>query len=129
MRALGDPDALVLHQIHPIKLAADVGASVVSLWLFWRGRTKAGFAVHYLVPVAASAIVLATQDVSKLRCTARGRYVLEHMPPGAQAIRAAGDTLMVRGARRHQAKLIVGGAIGVVAGWAHGLLPRRREAS
>jgi hypothetical protein len=93
------------------------------MWLLWRGRTATGFAVHYLVPLAASAVVL-SQDLSPLRETARGRYVLANMPPPAQAVRALGDTLMVRGARRHQRKLIALGAVVVAAGWSRGLLSR-----
>src|SRR6266851_1379280 len=124
VKALEDPDALLLHQVHPIKLVADAGAAAASLWLLWRGRTKTGFAVHYLVPLAASAFVL-TRDLSYLRATSRGQYVLDHMPPPAQAVRALGDTLIVRGARKHQPRWIAAGALGVAAGWAHGLLPRR----
>jgi hypothetical protein len=123
VKALEDPDALLLHQVHPVKLAADAAAGAASFWLLWRGRTKTGFAVHYLIPLAASAFVL-TRDLSYLRATSRGRYVLEHMPPPAQGVRALGDTLMVRGARKHQARWLVAGAIGVAAGWAYGLLPR-----
>ncbi|HKN38378.1 MAG TPA: hypothetical protein VJ456_04610 [Acidimicrobiia bacterium] len=124
MKALEDPDALVLHQVHPAKLAADASASVASMWLLWRGRTATGFAVHYLVPLVASAVVL-HRDLSPLRETARGRYVLANMPPPAQAVRALGDTLMVRGARRHQRKLIALGALVIAAGWSRGLLSRR----
>jgi hypothetical protein len=123
IKALEDPDALLLHQVHPVKLAADAGAAAVSLWLLWRGRTKSGIAVHYLIPLVASAFVL-TRDVSYLRGTGRGRYVLEHMPPPAQGVRALGDTLMVRGARKRQTRWIVAGALGVAAGWAYGLVPR-----
>jgi hypothetical protein len=122
VKALEDPDAILLHQVHPVKLAADAGAAALSFWLLWKGRTRTGFAVHYLVPLAASAFVL-TRDVSYLRATSRGRYVLDHMPPPAQGIRALGDTVMVRGARKHQARWMVAGAFGVAAGWAHGLLP------
>jgi hypothetical protein len=125
VKALEDPDALLLHQVHPVKLAADAGAAAASLWLLWKGRTKSGFAVHYLVPLAASAFVL-TRDISYLRETGRGRYVLDNMPPPAQGIRALGDTLMVRGARKHQARWMVAGAIGIAAGWAYGLVPRSK---
>src|SRR5438445_3316164 len=124
VKALEDPDALVLHQVHPAKLAADASASLASMWLLWRGRTATGFAVHYLIPLIASAVVL-HRDVSPLRDTARGRYVLTHMPPPAQAVRALGDTLMVRGAPRHQRRLIALDALVVPAGWSGRLVPRR----
>jgi hypothetical protein len=124
MKGLEDPDALVLHQAHPAKLVVDAAAAATSLWLLWRGRTKLGFAVHYLVPLATSAVVL-TGDVSRLRATGPGRYVLS-IPQGGHAVRAAGDTLMVRGARRHQPKVLAAGAVGVAAGWCGGLLSRAR---
>lgn len=124
MKGLEDPDALVLHQAHPVKLAVDAAAAGTSLWLLWRGRTKLGFAVHYLVPLATSAVVLATTDVSRLRDSVPGRYLLS-LPQGGNALRAAGDTLMVRGARRHQPGALAAGGAAVLAGWSSGLLRRR----
>lgn len=124
MKGLEDPDALVLHQAHPAKLAVDAGAGALSLWLLWRGRTLTGFAVHYLVPMAASLVVL-RGDVSRLRSTAVGKAALA-MPQAGHALRAAGDTLMVTGARKHKAKLMVLGGLGIVAGLASGFLAPRR---
>ncbi|MGH2719722.1 MAG: hypothetical protein ACRDJU_14260 [Actinomycetota bacterium] len=127
LAGLTDPEALVLLNIHPAKLAVDAAASVTSLWLLWRGRTKLGFAVHYLVPAVTSALML-TRDVGRLRATPAGRYVLS-IPRGGHAARAAGDTLMVRGARRHQPKLILAGALITAAGWSSGLFGRSRPAA
>lgn len=126
MKGLEDPDALVLHQAHPAKLAVDAGAGALSLWLLWRGRTLTGFAVHYLVPMAASLVVL-RGDVSRLRSTAAGKAALA-MPQAGHALRAAGDTLMVTGARKHKPKLMVLGGLGIVAGLASGFLGPRRAA-
>lgn len=123
MKALQDPDFLVLHQVHSAKLAADAGAGLASLWLLWRGHLVSGLLVHYVVPLASSALVL-RGDVSHLRHTARGRYVLTRLPPSAQVIRAAGDTLMVRGARKHQPKVLLAGAAAIAGGWASGLVAR-----
>src|SRR2546430_6878745 len=77
VKALEDPDALVLHQVHPAKLAADASASLASMWLLWQGRTATGFAVHYLVPLVASAVVL-PRGLSPLPDTPPGRYVPAH---------------------------------------------------
>lgn len=123
VKALQDPDFLVLHQVHTAKLVADAGSSLASLWLLWRGHSVTGFAVHYLVPVATSALVL-RGDVSHLRHTARGRYVLTRLPHKTQAVRAIGDTLMVRGARKHRPRLIGAGAVVIGAGWASGFVRR-----
>jgi hypothetical protein len=123
--------ALLVHQVHPAKLAADIGASVGSLALLWRGHRRSAMAVHVAVPLLGSAVVLATADLPRLATTPAGRYVQRHMPPGAQALRLAGDALTVQGARWHRAGLIGAGLALVAAGWSHGLLPgvRRRPRS
>ncbi len=117
------PDEVLLHQIHPIKLAADISATAISTVLLWQGHNRAGMAVRYTLPAVGSAVALA-DDVSSLRDTRRGRYVLEHMPPAAQAIRLAGDGIMAFGARRRSVPILVLGATVVVVGWSHGLLSR-----
>lgn len=119
-----DREDLVLHQVHWAKLAADAGASVVSLTLIWRGRPTAGLVVHFLVPVAASLALLRT-DTSALWSTRRGRYVVNHMPSSAQAVRLLGDAVMTVGAWRRSARLVGIGAAVVVGGWSHGLIPAR----
>jgi hypothetical protein len=121
--ALTTRQRLLVHQVHPVKLGADISASVLSLVLIWRGHRRTGMAVHLALPVLGSALVLATADLSRLATTPAGRYVQQHMPPTAQAIRLAGDALTVRGAGRHLPGLIAAGLAVVVAGWCHGLLP------
>jgi hypothetical protein len=112
---------LVLHQVHLAKLAADGGASIVSLTLIWNGRRILGLIVHFLAPAIASAALLRA-DTTRLRSTRRGRYVLKHMPAGAQAVRLAGDAVMTIGAWRHDGLLIGAGTLTVIAGWSHGLI-------
>ncbi len=115
-----DPDAYLLHQVHPAKVAADVGASLVSTVLLWRGRRRAGLLVRYAAPALASVAVLRTADLAPLRETTRGRYVLAHMTPMAVALRMAGDTMMTIGASRRSTRLTALGALTIVAGWSRG---------
>ncbi|ORW43279.1 hypothetical protein AWB90_19340 [Mycobacterium paraense] len=121
-------DDLVLHQIHGMKLAADVTAEVVSLPLLWTGHRRLGLAVHFLIPVIGSAALLRA-DLTGLRATRRGNYVLRHMPPTAQAVRLAGDAVMTVGALRRDARAIAAGALIVIAGWSHGLIVRTPAAT
>jgi hypothetical protein len=124
-RSVVTREALLVSQVHPVKLAADIGASVISIALLWRGNRRAGMIVHYGLPVVGSAAVLAAADLDRLARTPAGRYVREHMPPSAQAVRLAGDALTVWGARRRSRPLIGLGLAVIVVGWCHGLLPRR----
>jgi hypothetical protein len=121
-------DKVAVHQVHPVKIGADVTASTVSNVLLWQGRTKVALAVRILVPVAGSVTVLALADLDTLAVTRQGQYVLHHMPPSAQAVRLAGDAVMALGARRHQLSLLTGGAAIIVAGWSHPRWPGRRQA-
>src|SRR5260370_38944727 len=97
-----DRDAILVHQVHPVKLAFDIAASLVSNALLWQHRLAAGLASRYLLPIAGSALVLSFADIDRLRNTKRGQYVLHHMPPASTALRLGGDTLMAVGPRRPQ---------------------------
>jgi hypothetical protein len=116
-----DRTAMLVHQVHPVKLAFDISASLVSNVLLWRHRLSGGLASRYLLPIVGSALVLGFADLDRLRTTSRARYVLEHMPPASTALRLGGDTVMAVGAWRRKPSWMVAGALLVVAGWSHGL--------
>jgi hypothetical protein len=117
-------EGALLHQVHPAKISVDVTASVISNVLLWRERPVTGIAVRYALPIAGSAAVLGLGDLEALARTRRGRYVLAHMPPAAQAARLAGDALMGLGAYRRNPSLFAVGAAVVLLGWSHGLWSR-----
>lgn len=113
-------NSVLVHQVHPVKLAFDISASVVSNFLLWQHRLGAGLVSRYLLPVVGSSLVLGFADVDRLRDTPRGRYVLEHMPPATTALRLGGDMLMAVGAWRRKPSWMLAGALLVGAGWSHG---------
>jgi hypothetical protein len=123
-------EAVLVHQVHPVKLGFDITASIVSSFLLWRHRLAWGVLTRYLLPPVGSALVLRYGDVAALEQTPRGRYVLEHMPPATTALRLGGDTVMAVGAWRRRPRWMLAGAVLVAAGWSHGLffepLPRDR---
>ncbi len=117
-----DREAIAVHQVHPAKLAADVSASVVSNALLWRHRLGPGLVVRFALPVLGSALVLRFADLDRLRKHPAGRYVVEHMPPAAVALRLAGDSVMAVGSWRRRPAWLVAGALMVAAGWSEGLV-------
>lgn len=110
--------------MHPAKLAADITAEVVSNTLLWRGRWASALALRFGPAVIASAVLM-RRDMSSLAGTARGRYVLAHMPPSAQALRAAGDVLTGWGSWRRSPPTVAAGLALIAAGWSFGLAGRR----
>lgn len=116
-----DADTILIHQVHPVKLAFDIGASIVSNILLWQHRLGLGMLARYVPPVVGSALVINLGDMDSLRRTGRARYVVEHMPPSTTAIRLAGDVVMGVGSWRRRPGWILAGALIVAAGWSHGL--------
>jgi hypothetical protein len=117
-------EGALIHQVHPAKIGADVTASIISNALLWNARPKTAMAVRCLLPVAGSAAVLGLANLDSLSRTRRGRYVLAHMPPSAQAVRLLGDAVMGIGAYRRNSALMVTGAAIVAIGWSHAMWPR-----
>lgn len=120
-----DAETILVHQVHPFKIAADVGAAIASNTLLWQHRLKPAILARYLPPVVGSLLVISLADLETLKRSRRGRYVLEHMPPEMAAIRIGGDFVMAIGSWRRRSSWIVAGALIVAAGWSHGLNPRR----
>lgn len=121
-----DRDAYLLHQVHSAKLAADVGAAMVSTWLMWqRRRPRTVLVLAHTVAALASATVL-RRDLSSLQISRRGRYVLIHMPPSAQALRYLGQVIAWYAAYHRRPAGIALGCVLVAAGWSHVLLSRIR---
>ncbi len=123
-----DADTILIHQVHPLKLATDVSASIVSNILLWQHRLGPALLARYLPPVVGSALVIRFGDMDGLRRSGRARYAVEHMPPATTAIRLAGDVVMGVGSWRRRPGWIAAGALIVAAGWSHGLFydPRPR---
>jgi hypothetical protein len=74
-------DRVLLHQVHPVKLAADISASLISNTLLWRHRPVAGIVTRYALPVVGSAVVLSFADVERLRGTLRAAMCLPTCRP------------------------------------------------
>jgi len=120
-----DNRAFLLHQVHPAKLATqatDLAAGVASSILLWQRKPVAGVLVGLVPPAVASALVL-RGDLEPLAQTARGRYVLAHMPPAAHAIRAAGGVFTAWGSWQRSVPTVMAGAVMTAAGWSFGLQP------
>ena len=114
------------HQIHPLKLATDIGCEPLSLYFFWRHDLVLGLATHFVPPIAASVVLILCGDFEAIKKSRAGAYLLRHMTRTMEAIRLVGDIVMVLGAWFHQPSLIVMGLVVIVIGWCSGWF---REAS
>jgi hypothetical protein len=118
-------DKVLYHQIHPAKLATDISASVVSLYLFWQHWLAWGLVVTFVPPVIASTLIMRFVDLMRYKESAAGRYLGKYMTQGAQAVRAIGAVIMAVAAWYRLVWVIVAGLVLILAAWLYGLANRR----
>lgn len=116
-------EKVLYHQIHPLKLAADIGCEPVSLYFFWHHDLVLGLTMHFAPPIAASLILIRFADFEAIKRSRAGAYLRRNMTRIVEGIRLAGDIVMVFGAWFHQPYLIILGLAGVVLAWCSGLDP------
>jgi hypothetical protein len=118
-------DKFLYHQIHPLKLGTDIVAAVISLFFFWQHQLAIALALHIVPPIIASFLVIRLADLEPQRRSAFGRYVKRMMTRAIEAIRLAGDVVMVVGAWYHSFALMLVGLLIVVGAWLSGLVGRK----
>jgi hypothetical protein len=114
-------EKVLYHQIHPAKLAADIGGSIVSTYLMWRGRFAWAMLGAFVPAVLASVSVIVYADLERKKHSPFGRYVHRYMDWRVSMWRSLGQVVVWVGAWNRVGKLIpIGWAI-VVGAWASGL--------
>ena len=113
-------EKVLYHQIHPAKLAADIGSSLVSTYLMWRHMFVAAVLTAVVPAAMASVLVIRFADLEKRKRSPFGRYVGRYMNRRVEAWRFFGQVLMWGGAWYRVGWLLPAGLGIVVAAWASG---------
>jgi hypothetical protein len=108
------------HQIHPLKLTADIGCEPVSLYLFWHHDLALGLATHFAPPLAASLILIRCADFEAIKRSRAGAYLRRNITKIGEGFRFAGDMVMVLGAWFHWPPLIIAGLVVILIAWSSG---------
>jgi len=120
-------ERLLYHQIHPVKVGTDVSAALIALVLCWRHRVLVALAASIIPPAVSSALLITYADLTPYRQSAAGRYLKRSMTGWVQALRFVGFGIMLLGSWKHARGVVAGGAVLIVIGWFHGLLPVGRR--
>ncbi|HMA37628.1 MAG TPA: hypothetical protein VKY74_24455 [Chloroflexia bacterium] len=115
-------EKVLYHQIHPLKLAADISAEVVSLYLFWHHKPLAGSIAALAPAVLASALITRLVDLEPYKHSPAGRYIRVYMTPPVVALRALGTVVTHTGAWQRRPALIPLGLLLVLLAWLRGIL-------
>jgi hypothetical protein len=114
-------EKVLYHQIHPAKLAADVGGSLASTYLMWRRRFVAAMLAAFVPAVVASVLVIRYADLEKRKHSPFGRYIGRYLDRRVEAWRFFGQVVVWVGAWYRVGKLVPIGVAIVVAAWASGV--------
>ena len=120
-------EKLLFHQVHPAKLATDVGAAIVSLYLLWQHQLVLGLLTHFIPPPIGSAAVIRFTDLETYKNSRLGAYLVRYMTPIAQAARLAGDLITVGAAWYQSFAGILFGLAVIAAAWSYGWVLGRWE--
>ena len=120
-------EKLLFHQVHPAKLATDIGAAIVSLYLLWQHQLVLGLLTHFIPPPIGSAAVIRFADLETYKNSRLGAYLVRYMTPIAQAARLAGDLITVGAAWYQSFAGILFGLAVIAAAWSYGWVLRLRE--
>jgi hypothetical protein len=120
-------EKILYHQVHPVKLAADIGAAVVSLYFFWQHDLIIGLLTHLIPPPIGSFAVIRFANLEGYKNSQLGAYLLRYMTPTAQATRLIGNIIMVFAAWFHSPTGIATGIAIVLAAWTYGLVLSSRR--
>ena len=112
------------HQIHPVKLATDIGSSLISLYFFWAHDLTSGLLVGIAPGVAVSFVIIQFVNLDRYRRSSLGRYVSRYMTREMQALRAVGQLVVWVGTWYHILLLIFAGFAMIALGWIRGRLLR-----
>ncbi len=117
-------EKLLYHQIHPLKLAADIGCEPVSLYFFWKHNLLLGFATHFIPPIVASVLLIRYANLEGRKNSTFGAYIQQHMTKTVEAARFGGDIVMVFGAWFRRGLWIAAGLAAIILGWFSGFAGR-----
>lgn len=113
------------HQIHPLKLGTDWSTGTFAFYLLWRRRLGPALVVTFLPAFVVSGALMRWGDLESRKQSAFGRYVKQYMTPAMQAVRLAGNGVMMLGAWQRRPALLVAGLLIILFGWLRGkLFPR-----
>jgi hypothetical protein len=115
------------HQIHPLKLATDIGVTPIFLFFLWHHRIAWALLVAFVPPVLVSAAMMIwPPNLERLKNSSLGRYCSKYMTPTIEAVRLLTLVPMAWGAWIHSLWPIALGLLVLLLAWCNGLiLPSR----
>jgi len=118
-------ERIVVHQVHPFKLATDWFTAVAAGWLFWNHEMVTALLVGFVPSIVVSLYMIMRVDLGRLADTPLGKYVASPRTRPSDGIRFLGLAIAWWGAWMNQVLPVGVGLAVILIGWGKGLLGRR----
>jgi hypothetical protein len=118
-------DRIILHQVHPAKLAVDWGTGLAAAFLLWDHLLPAALIIGLLPSILISLYLILRTDLSRYRDTPLGRYFLSPRTRPSDPVRLCGLVVMWTGAWFNNLLALVAGLLVILAAWGKGLRVRK----
>ncbi len=118
-------DKTLYHQIHPFKMATDVIAAFLAVYLLWLHLIIEGLFVAFVPSLVISLFMLKLMDFEKQKESKFGKYVKRFMSRGTDTVRSIGFLIMLVGGWFRFGWLIALGFLVIILTWLNGMLYKR----
>jgi hypothetical protein len=118
-------EKIFYHQIHLLKLAADIGCEPVSVYFLWGHNLVLGLTTHFIPPILSSLLLIRFADLEPYKNSKASAYLQRHRTRTVEAPQLTGDIVMGIGAWFHLPYLIAVGLGVVILAWCAGLARER----
>lgn len=115
-------ERLLYHQIHPVKLLADLIAAAIAVFLLWTHQIVPALLILFVPTTVISMIVMQRANLEPVKESRAGHYLKTYMSRAVEFTRSAGLAVIVIGAWNHLAWVMIVGALVIVGAWASGLI-------
>ncbi len=119
-------ERILLHQVHPAKLAIDWGTGLIAAWLFWDHMLPAALIVGFLPSIIISIYLILRVDLSRYKETPLGRYFVSPLTRPGDPVRLFGLIVLWTGAWFNSILAAAAGLGIIIFGWGKGLLVKKR---
>ena len=119
-------ERILLHQVHPAKLAIDWGTGLIAAWLFWDHMLPAALIVGFLPSILISIYLILRVDLSRYKETPLGRYFVSPLTRPGDPVRLFGLIVLWTGAWFNSILAAAAGLGIIIFGWGKGLLVKKR---
>ena len=118
-------ERILLHQVHPAKLAVDWGTGLGATWLLWDQRLVAALVVGFVPSILVSLYLIFRVDLTRYRDTPLGRYFLSPRTRPGDSLRLFGLVVMWAGGWYTSLPLVLAGLAVILFAWGKGLLAQK----